>query len=342
MTDRDLQRFRFVGFYRCLDFVNSAPSRDGKRSERIGSFADLVSWLREARLIDSAGAGKRSTDGTRRGKPRPPALAQSGSARGSPRWRKTWPQSAQCRRLRSAQLTTCSAQAPLTSKCFASAADSPSASEQNRHSESENQMFVTAGHLQTRYGTPMYMVFERNANVGRQPLYCVHAGSDISAPALPTPPEIPAPPELARGAEIVMFHEHILQENAERVPFLGGTPPVSQMCAVSGAIQWSLNRSLQIAYWYYGQMNYLVPLYMQSRENITRAPDLIAPIQVTPETLIVRTVLLPHMPYANARVAVKRHDQLPAWMLDAWNAMAEQVTAQQIENLEPEPTSAST
>jgi hypothetical protein len=209
--------------------------------------------------------------------------------------------------------------------------------EQGRYFESENQMFVTAGHLQTRYGTPLYMVFERNTNIGRQPLYCVHVGSDISAPALPTPPEIPTPPELPRGAEIVMLHEHILQENADRVPFLERTPPVSQMCAVSGAIQWSLNRSLQIEYWYYGQMNYLVPLYMQSRENITRAPDLIAPIQVTPETLIVRTVLLPHMPYANARVAVKRHDQLPAWMLDAWNAMADQVTTQQIDNPEPAP-----
>jgi hypothetical protein len=33
-------------------------------------------------------------------------------------------------------------------------------------------------------------------------------------------------------------------------------------------------------------MNYLVPLYMQSRENITQAPDLIAPIQVNPDTFV--------------------------------------------------------
>lgn len=132
-----------------------------------------------------------------------------------------------------------------------------------------------------------------------------------------------------------MLHDHILRDNPDRVPFLGKTPPVSQMCAISGAIQWSLNRGLQLPYWYYGRMNYLVPLYMQSRENITQAPDLIAPIQVNPESLIVRTVLLPHMPYANARVSVRRHDQLPPWMLDAWNSNAMKATKEQIENPEP-------
>jgi hypothetical protein len=207
--------------------------------------------------------------------------------------------------------------------------------EQDRYTTSDDQLFVTAGHLQTRYGTPLYIVFERNQNPGRQPLYCVYIGSYISSPSLPMPPEIPAPPDIRQGSEIVMLHDHILRDNADRVPFLGRTPPVSQMCAVSGAIQWSLNRGLQMPYWYYGRMNYLVPLYMQSRENITRAPDLIAPVQVNPEMLIVRTVLLPHMPYANARVAVKRHDQLPHWMLDAWNTEANAVTAAQIDNPEP-------
>lgn len=207
--------------------------------------------------------------------------------------------------------------------------------EQHTYTVSDNQLFVTAGQLQTRYGTPLYLVFERNENVGRQPLWCVHVGSDVSAPALPTPPEIPAPPEIPRGAEIVMLHDHILRDNAARVPFLERTPPVSQMCAVSGAIQWSLNRELQLPYWYFGRMSYLVPLYMQSRENITQAPDLIAPVQVNPTTLIVRTVLLPHMPYGNARVAVRRHDQLPHWLLDAWHATAAEATEEQIDNPEP-------
>lgn len=207
--------------------------------------------------------------------------------------------------------------------------------EQQKYTTSSDQLFIAAGHLQTRYGTPIYLVFERNTNAGRQPLYCVHAGSDVSAPELPIPPDIPTAPELRRGLEIVMLHDHILKDNEDRVPFLGQTPPVAQMCAIAGAIQWSINRGLQLPYWYFGRMSYLVPLYLQSRENITQAPDLIAPIQVNPETLLVRTVLLPHMPYANARVSVKRHDQLPHWLLAAWNASSATVTPQQIDNPEP-------
>lgn len=208
--------------------------------------------------------------------------------------------------------------------------------EQNRFSSNQSQFYVTAGHLQTRYGTPIFLVFEENRIPGRQPYCLVHVASNITAPTLPTPPEIPSSPPLPSGVEIVLSHEHILGENADRVPFLSQTPPVAQMCAVAGAIQWSLNRSLQMAYWYFGRMQYLVPLYLQSRENITLAPDLIAPIQVNPDCLLVRTVLLPHMPYPNARVAVHRHDQLPHWMLDGWNEFASQATIAQIDNPETE------
>jgi hypothetical protein len=81
-------------------------------------------------------------------------------------------------------------------------------------------------------------------------------------------------------------------------------------------------------------MNYLVPLYLQSRENITTAPDVIAPIRVYSDTLLVRTVLPPYMPYPSARVAVKRHDQLPVWLLAGWNREAERLAESQIEGPE--------
>jgi hypothetical protein len=68
------------------------------------------------------------------------------------------------------------------------------------------------------------------------------------------------------------------------------------MCAISGAIQWSIDCGRQLPYWYYGSMNYLVPLYLQSRENITLAPDLIAPVQVNPGSLLVRTILAQQCP----------------------------------------------
>jgi hypothetical protein len=206
--------------------------------------------------------------------------------------------------------------------------------EQGRFTSDGHQFYVSAGHLQTRYGTPIYLVFERNRNENRQPWFLVKSGSDVSAPELPPPPEIPDPPEIQKGAEVVMMHDHILGDNADRVPFLEQTPPVAQMCAVSGAIQWSIYRGLQLPYYYFGRMNYLVPLYLQNRENITSAPNLIAPIQISADSMIVRTVLEPHMPYANARVAVHRHDQLPSWLLAAWNEYAARMTDEEIE--EPE------
>jgi len=206
--------------------------------------------------------------------------------------------------------------------------------EQGQFTEGENQFYVTAGHLQTRYGTPIYLAFARNRNLNREPFYLVAVESNMSAPRLPVPPEIPTPTQIPVGVEIVMMHDHILDDNADRVPFFVNTPRVAQMCAVSGAIQWSLNRKLHLAYWYYGQMSYVVPLYLSSREDITLAPDLIAPIQVNPGSLLVRTVLKPVMPFGNARVAVQRHDQLPHWLLQAWKEHAAAATEDEIENPE--------
>lgn len=206
---------------------------------------------------------------------------------------------------------------------------------EGRYTFSHNQFYVTAGHLQTRYGTPLYLVFGENQQAS-QPWRLVTAGSRISAPELPVPPDIPTPPEIPVGQEIVMAHDHILGDNAERVTFLANTPQVARMCAVSGAIQWSINRNLQMSYWYYGRMQYLVPLYLQNRENIALAPDAVAPLQVSPASILVRTVLPPAAVYANARVAVRRHDQLPPWLLDAWAAVAQAATTEESEDPEGE------
>jgi len=195
--------------------------------------------------------------------------------------------------------------------------------EQGAVTFSEDQFYIAAGHLQTRYGTQLYLVF--TAGDRGAPWKLIKAGSHISAPSLPPAPAIPQGEEIPKGVEIVMQHDHMLRENADRVVFLKDAPPVAQMCAISGAIQWSLNRQLHLPYWYFGQMNYLVPLYLKDRENITAAPDLVAPIQISNDQLLVRTVLEPHMPYANARIGVRRHDQLPHWMLSTWNSHAAEI-----------------
>ncbi|MFY0993526.1 DUF3825 domain-containing protein [Pseudomonas juntendi] len=195
--------------------------------------------------------------------------------------------------------------------------------EQGAVTFSDDQFYMTAGHLQTRYGTPLYLVF--TAGDRGAPWKLIKAGAHISAPSLPAAPVIPSGDSIPKGVEIVMQHDHMLKDNADRVAFLKEAPPVAQMCAISGAIQWSINRELQLPYWYYGSMNYLVPLYLKDRENITAAPDLVAPIQISNGQILVRTVLEPHMPYANARIGVRRHDQLPHWMLNTWNDHASEI-----------------
>jgi hypothetical protein len=205
--------------------------------------------------------------------------------------------------------------------------------EQGRFTTAGDQIYVSAGHLQTRYGTPLYLVLEPNNRPAAQPFALVRGGANIAAPDLPVPPEIPTPPSVNKAAEIVLMHDHILRDNQDRVPFLSQTPPVAQMCAVAGAVQWSLNRGLELGYWYFGRMQYLVPLYLQSREDITVAPDLVATVEATRTNLLVRTVLEPHMPYAKARVAVERHDRLPPWLLAAWNDHSASLTGADIEGV---------
>ena len=102
--------------------------------------------------------------------------------------------------------------------------------EQGRYTHSENQLYTTAGSLQTRYGTPLYLVFQQNTNPGRSPWVLVAVGSNISAPQLPLPPEIPAGPVIPRGAEVVIMHDHVLGENARGLSFFV-THPESRNCA---------------------------------------------------------------------------------------------------------------
>lgn len=91
--------------------------------------------------------------------------------------------------------------------------------EQGKVTFGDAQFYLSAGHLQTRYGTPLYLVFEANDHASI-PWKLVKAGSQINAPALPTPPIIPAPGTWENGAEIVMSHDHMLNDNADRVEFL--------------------------------------------------------------------------------------------------------------------------
>ena len=201
----------------------------------------------------------------------------------------------------------------------------PWAIEQEQWTSSDDQFYIRAGHLQTPYGSPIYLVFEENLIENQSPYVLRHAGADIRANNLSGEPEIPEPVPIPDRAQIELKDDHIVANIHHRIPFLGHIPRVAQICAIAGALQWSLGLGLQLRYWYRGWMSYLIPLYLSSRENITASPDAVAAVQVARNRLIVRTILKPHDPYPNARVAVKRHDELPPWMLDAWQNHAAEV-----------------
>jgi len=207
---------------------------------------------------------------------------------------------------------------------------------QQRYVSHDGRIVLCAGHLQTRYGTPVYLSFDKNFPEYTQPLYLQYVGDKPNVPQLPQPPDLPQWPLIPRGAEIVIAHEHILEQHQDRVAFLAKTPRVAQMCALAGAIQWSLFRDLPIRQLYLGVPSYFVPVYLQSREDITQAPDLIAPVQVQGEKLYVRTALEPYMAYAWARVVATRHDQLPHWLVISWHDRADEEDPGVVEEVERE------
>lgn len=49
------EKFRFVGYYNCLDFVNTEfTEQRGRRIDSLRSFPDLIDWLGESRLLNRA------------------------------------------------------------------------------------------------------------------------------------------------------------------------------------------------------------------------------------------------------------------------------------------------
>jgi hypothetical protein len=88
-------------------------------------------------------------------------------------------------------------------------------------------------------------------------------------------------------------------------------------------VHWSLHRSLAVRQIHGGGRGFFVPVYLSSRDDLTVAPELVAPIQVQSNRLVVRTLLDPHVAYSPARAVVERWEQIPSWLLDAWDQATE-------------------
>lgn len=191
--------------------------------------------------------------------------------------------------------------------------------EQGAYVWNGEQMVLAAGSLSTALGAPIYVGLVPNSTPEENPWALNWVGERPSCAELPPPPTLGEWPAFAPGAEVVIAIDFQNDERRGRLGFLEDLPPVAQASAVAGAASWALHRGLEARQIHGGGRGYFVPLYLSGRDDLCAAPDLVAPILVQGGRLVVRTLLEPHVAYAPARAVVERHEQLPTWLLDAWD-----------------------
>lgn len=198
--------------------------------------------------------------------------------------------------------------------------------EQGRYVWNGDQMVLTAGHLVTPTGAPVYVGIVRNATSGENPWVLNWVGERPSSPELPEPADLGTWVDLNPAAEVVIACDLDDEERRARLPQLEGAPLVARISALAGAVQWSLHRDLAVRQIHGGGRGYFVPVYLESREDLSVAPDLVAPVVTQGGRLVVRTLLEPHVAYSPARAVVERCEQLPNWLLGAWDAATREVS----------------
>ncbi len=196
--------------------------------------------------------------------------------------------------------------------------------EQGHYVWNGDQMVLTAGRLVTSTGSPIYVGLVPNSTPQDNPWVLNWVGERPSCPELPEPPDLGHWAPLRNDLEIVVACDLASEERKLHIPFIDETPAVAQLSALSGAIHWALHRGLAVPQIHGGGRGYFAPVYLASREDISEAPDLVAPILVQGERLVVRTFLDPHVAYSPARAVVERCEQLPPWLLDSWDRAVEE------------------
>ncbi len=184
-----------------------------------------------------------------------------------------------------------------------------------------DQIVLTAGRLTTPTGTPIYLGLVRNSTPDENPWVLNWVGERPSCAELPEPVDLGEWPDLDPGKEVVIACDLTNGDRRIRVPEIGDAPPVTQLSALAGAIQWSLHRRLAVRQIHGGGRGFFVPVFLTNRDDLTLAPDLVAPLLVQDQRFVVRTFLEPHVAYSPARAVVERWEQLPPWLLDAWDSV---------------------
>ena len=130
-------------------------------------------------------------------------------------------------------------------------------------------------------------------------------------------------PVLDPRNEVVIACDFASEERRAKLGSLAEASLVVQSSAIAGAVHWALHRNLAVRQIHGGGRGFFVPVYLTSRDDLTVAPELVAPIQVQSNRLVVRTLLDPHVAYSPARAVVERWEQIQSWLLDAWDQATE-------------------
>lgn len=192
--------------------------------------------------------------------------------------------------------------------------------EQSRYVWNGEQIVLTAGRLCTPTSAPIYIGLVKNSNPDENPWVLNWVGERPSCQELPEPADLGSWPALDPSAEPIVACDLGADERRPPLPVLAGLPLAAQAAALAGALSWAVRRDLAVRQIHGGGRGYFAPLYLSSRDDVSLAPDLVAPIVVQSGRLIVRALLEPHVSYAPARAVVERWEQLPPWLIDAWDA----------------------
>jgi len=195
--------------------------------------------------------------------------------------------------------------------------------EQGRYVWNGDQIVLTAGRLFSTKGVPLYLGLVRNSTPNENPWVLNWVGERPSTAELPEPADLGEWPLLDARNEVVIACDLAADERRSQLGALAQTPLVVQSSAIAGAVHWSLHRGLSVRQIHGGGRGYFVPVYLSSRDDLTVAPELVAPVQVQSNRLVVRTLLDPHVAYSPARAVVERWEQIPTWLLDAWDQATE-------------------
>lgn len=195
--------------------------------------------------------------------------------------------------------------------------------EQGRYAWNEDQIVMTAGRLATANGNPIYLGIVRNQNPGENPWVLNWVGERPSSTELPEAPDLGEWPALDRGAEVVVGYDLDSDKGRTRVSGLGALPPAVQHATLAGCISWSLWRGLAVKQIFGGGRGFLAPVHLTTRDDLTEPPSLVAHLVVQRDRIIARNLFEPYVSYPSARACVERWEQLPTWIVAAWEEAVE-------------------